>query len=285
MTLLPIPQTLAAKAAIGGAGLILLFAGRAPTQAGEIIFDRDPVPGGLVIGTVTPVGQVRLDRKLLRVSPEGWFLMGFGRDDRGEFELVARFDDGTTAIKRFELDRRTYPTERIDGLPEKMLTPGKDDQVRIELENNKIVRLRERDSEATWFTEDFMWPVTGRITGVYGSRRILNGERKRPHYGIDIAAPAGTPVGAAAPGQVIMAETDLYYTGGTVMLDHGHGLTSLYSHLARINVAVDDVVDRGQTIGFVGATGRATGAHLDWRVNLFDSRLDPALLVGPMPEE
>ena len=263
----------------------IVFSSPTPADSGEIILDRVAVPGGLVIGRVIPRGQVRLNRELVRTTPAGVFVIGFGRDDRGKFELAARFEDGTTAIERIRVEKRDYPTERIDGLPANMVTPSKEVQSRINNENGRIARLRRTDSDETWFAETFAWPVKGRISGVYGSRRILNGERRRPHYGVDIAAPEGTPVMAPAPGRVIMAESDLYYTGGTVMLDHGHGLTSLYSHLSGINVAVNDLVGCGQTIGLVGATGRSSGSHLDWRINLFDTRLDPALIAGPMPDQ
>ena len=262
----------------------LTLSAPSPAESGEIVLDRAAVPGGLIIGKVIPKGQVRLNRELVRTTPTGVFVIGFGRDDRGVFELAARFDDGTTAIERLHVEKRQYPTESIDGLPANMVTPSAEEQSRIRRENGHIARLRRTNSDATWFAETFIWPVKGRISGVYGSRRILNGEKRQPHYGIDIAAPQGTLVAAPAPGRVIMAESDLYYTGGTVMLDHGHGLTSLYSHLSDINVAIDDQVGRGQTIGSVGATGRASGPHLDWRINLFDTRLDPALLAGPMRE-
>ena len=129
----------------------------------------------------------------------------------------------------------------------------------------------------------FQWPVEGRISGVYGSQRILNGIPKRPHFGIDIAAPAGTPIRAPAVGLVTLAADDHYYTGGTVILDHGHGLTSAFLHLQEVRVAPGQTVAQGEVIGTLGATGRATGPHLDWRINWFDQRLDPAFFVPPMP--
>ena len=144
--------------------------------------------------------------------------------------------------------------------------------------------MRRRDTDAAWFARGFRWPLVGTVTGVYGSQRILNGEPRRPHYGIDIAAPAGTAVVAPAPGIVALAEPDLFLTGGTVMIDHGHGLTSVYLHLASLSVAEGEQVAQGDALGTVGATGRATGPHLDWRVNWFGTRLDPALLAGPMPK-
>jgi murein DD-endopeptidase MepM/ murein hydrolase activator NlpD len=153
---------------------------------------------------------------------------------------------------------------------------------RIARENAAIGAVRALNTPVPWFAGGFQWPAIGRISGVYGSRRILNGLTRQPHYGVDVAAPTGTPVTAPAPGTIAMAEPDLYYTGGTVMIDHGFGVTSVLSHLSAVMVAVGDHVSTGDVVGLIGATGRVTGAHLDWRVNWFTVRLDPALLVGPM---
>ncbi len=147
-----------------------------------------------------------------------------------------------------------------------------------------IAEARARDTPEALFAGGFVWPAIGPISGVYGSRRVLNGEPKRPHYGVDVAAPEGSPVVAPADGIVALAEDDLYYTGGTVMLDHGHGLTSVFLHMSEVAAPLGARVRQGELIGRIGATGRVTGAHLDWRINLFTTRLDPALLVGPMPE-
>ena len=174
--------------------------------------------------------------------------------------------------------------QRIDGLPEKMVTPPKEVLQRIRAENARIAAVRARDRAAADFATGFAWPVTGAITGVYGSQRVLNGKPRQPHYGIDIAAPAGTPVRAPADGVVTLAETGMYFTGGTVILDHGHGLTSAFLHLSKLEAGEGEAVERGEVIARVGATGRVTGAHLDWRVNWFDARLDPKLLAGEMPQ-
>ncbi len=163
-----------------------------------------------------------------------------------------------------------------------MVTPDAKVLKRIRREAKAIGKIRRLDTAETWFADGFVWPVRGPISGVFGSQRILNGEPRCPHYGVDIAAPRGTPVTAPAPGRVALAEADLYFTGGTVMLDHGHGVSSVFSHLDRVSVTVGQVLRRGEALGTVGASGRATGPHLDWRVNWFAERLDPALLVGPM---
>ena len=165
------------------------------------------------------------------------------------------------------------------GLEKKMVTPPKSFYDRIIKENKAIKNIRNLDSDIDFIFGEFNWPAKGIISGVFGSQRILNGKPKRPHYGIDIAAKKGTSVLAPTESIVRMAEKDLYYTGGTIMLDHGHGVTSVYSHLSLINVNVGDKVKKGQKIGEIGSTGRSTGPHLDWRINWFSQRLDPALLV------
>ena len=179
---------------------------------------------------------------------------------------------------------RRYETQRIDGLPDRMVTPGAEALKRIRRENSRIAAVRRLDTDRPHYRTGFVWPVVGTVTGVYGSRRILNGEPRRPHYGIDIAADAGTPVRSPADGVVALAADDLYFTGGTVMIDHGFGVTTVLSHLDSVDVGAGRTVRQGDVVGAVGATGRVTGPHLDWRVNWFDARLDPALLVPPMPE-
>ncbi len=256
-----------------------------PATAAEPRLEGEWTQGGLIRGTVPPGAAVRLNRRPIRASSEGLFVFGFGRDAPANATLEIIYPDGSRDRRILKVAPRQYQTQRVDGLPRNMVTPSKRELERIRREGARIAEVRRRDTDATWFAAGFRWPLVGTITGVYGSRRILNGEPRRPHYGIDIAAPAGTRVSAPAPGFVALAEPDLFFTGGTVMIDHGHGLTSVYSHLASLSVAVGDRVARGDELGTVGATGRVTGPHLDWRVNWFKTRLDPALLVGPMPKK
>ena len=165
-----------------------------------------------------------------------------------------------------------------------MVTPPESVLARIKSENAKIAEARAQDRAEPDYLTGFVWPTVGRISGVYGSQRILNGKPRQPHYGIDIAAPAGTPVRAPADGIVTLAEGDLYYTGGTLIIDHGHGLTSAFLHMKDVEVALGQRVRQGERIGTVGSTGRSTGPHLDWRINWFKARIDPSLLAGPMPK-
>ena len=241
--------------------------------------------GGLLQGRVAPGSGVEFEGTPVRVSEDGWFLVGFGRDAAPEAVLMVTGPDGGRERLVLAVAPREYRIERIDGLPAAKVAPRDEEELaRIEREARRVAEARTLDDPRTDFRSGFQWPVTGRISGVYGSQRILNGEPRQPHYGIDIAAPAGTKVRAPADGLVTLAEPDLFLSGGTLIVDHGHGLSSAFLHLSRILAEPGDRVRRGRTIAEVGATGRATGPHLDWRVNLFDRRLDPALLVGPMPK-
>ncbi len=241
------------------------------------------VQGGLVIGQTDPKAKVTLNGRKLRVSPSGKFVFGFHRDYKKKTVLDVRLPDGSQQKQTLKIATRTYKTQHIRGLKKGMVTPSKKALERIRQENRQIGIARANNSPQAWFESGFIWPVKGIVTGVYGSRRVLNGQPRRPHYGIDVAAPAGTPVVSMSDGKVTMAAKDLYFTGGTIIIDHGHGLSSTYSHMLAVDVKVGQLVKQGERIGTVGSTGRSTGPHLDWRVNWFRERLDPALLVPPMP--
>ena len=181
--------------------------------------------------------------------------------------------------KSLLIKKQNYKIQRIEGLPKRMVTPPESVYKRIISENKEIAKVRKLNSNVSFIFQNFVRPLKGIITGVFGSQRVLNGKPKRPHYGIDIAAKEGTEIIAPLDSIVRMAEKDLYYTGGTIMLDHGHGVTSVYSHLSKILVKVNENIKKGDIIGLVGSTGRSTGPHLDWRINWFEQRLDPSLLI------
>ncbi len=272
-------------AALAGSLLVLLvIVAGAPVAAGELRLEGEFIQGALVRGFAEPGSHVSRDGIEVRVSPDGLFLIGFDRDEPSESALEIRYPDGSVETRNLEIATREYDIERIDGLPDRMVTPGAEDLERIRAEAAGVRAARAGDTAEAHFAGGFVWPAHGRISGVFGSQRILNGEPRRPHYGVDVAAPVGTPVWAAGAGVVVFAESDLYFTGGTVIIDHGHGLTTAYSHLSRVDVEPGQALEQGDVIGAVGATGRVTGAHLDWRLNLFKRRLDPTTLVGPMPD-
>jgi murein DD-endopeptidase MepM/ murein hydrolase activator NlpD len=264
--------------------LAVLFVLGAAGPAAALELDGPVVQGALRIGVVAPGSAVSVDGQDVRVAPQtGQFVFGVGRDRTEPVVLGVTSADGATENFSYVVAVRDYDIERIDGLPPRKVTPDTADVERIRREGRMISAARARDSGLVHALSGFVWPMTGRISGRYGNQRILNGKPRRPHLGVDIAAPQGTPVGASAAGLVSLAETDMFYTGGTVVIDHGHGVTSIYSHLATINVAVGQTVTAGEVIGSVGSTGRSTGPHLDWRINWFDLRLDPELIAGPMP--
>ena len=244
----------------------------------KIILEGNFVQGGLVKGKVNKDLDVKFKEKVLRKTSDGSFVIGFGRDHPRQANLYF-FVNQNWILKKIEIKQRKYKTQVINGLEKKMVTPPKSFWDRIKKENKIIKEVRSLNSNVDFVFQKFTWPAQGIISGVFGSQRILNGKPKRPHYGIDIAAKKGATVVAPTESIVRMAEKDLYYTGGTIMLDHGHGLTSVYSHLSSINVKVGDKILKNQKIGEVGSTGRSTGPHLDWRVNWFDQRLDPLLLL------
>jgi len=250
-----------------------------PLGAEEVRLEGDFIQGGLVRG-VAPAGtMITLNGRTVRISPEGHFVFGFGRDASPAVELMLTHPSGDQETRILNILSRQYDIQRIEGLPQKMVTPPPETLERIRAEGAKVRGARAFDSAETHFVAPFVWPARGRISGVYGSQRILNGEPRQPHYGVDVAAPTGTPVRAPASGEIRLAEPDLYFSGGTIILDHGHGLSSSFLHMSRIDVVVGQQVAQGELIGAIGATGRVTGAHLDWRMNWFEHRLDPALLV------
>ena len=244
----------------------------------KVFLEGDFIQGGLVKGKTDNNISLKFKKRLLRKTPKGLFVIGFGRDHPQTANLSLKINQ-KWITKNINIEKRVYKTQIINGLEKKMVTPPKSFYDRIIRENKVIKEIRNLDSDIDFIFQKLNWPAKGIISGVFGSQRILNGKPKRPHYGIDIAAKKGTSVIAPIESIVRMAEKDLYYTGGTIMLDHGHGVTSVYSHLSLINVNVGDKVKKGQKIGEIGSTGRSTGPHLDWRINWFLERLDPALLV------
>jgi hypothetical protein len=242
---------------------------------------RATVQGGLVVGRVHPECRVRIGDRDVRVAADGTFLFGTGRDAASPVVVSATAPDGHSVRAAVMVDARSWNIERVDGVPPATVEPPPEIAARIAREQSAVAAARQRDQAREDFRFGFAWPARGRISGQYGNQRVLNGVPKDPHYGLDIAAPTGTAVAAPAGGVITFARPDLYLTGGTVVLDHGHGLSSTFIHLSRVDVAVGDRVEQGARIGAVGMTGRATGPHLHWGMNWFDVRIDPQLLLPP----
>jgi len=263
----------------------LLLALAAPAAADDLIALEGVLSqGGLARGEAPPGTRLTLGERPVRVAPDGKFILGFGRDAPATMSLAAVFPDGRMFTREIVLEKRDYQIQRIDGLPPQMVTPDPALMTRIKAELDKIHGVRKIDSDQLAFESTLEWPVTGPISGVYGSQRVLNGEPRAPHLGVDIAAPAGTPIRADSAGTVTLAEHDLYFTGGTLIIDHGYGLSSIYQHMSRLDATAGQHVEQGDVVGAVGATGRVTGAHLHWGMNWYDVAIDPQLIAGPMPK-
>ena len=249
-------------------------------EAYAVEFDGKFIQGHFIIGKTDSNSKVKIGKRQVKVSKDGYFAFGIGRDRK--YDLVITLEkDGIKEkiIKRVQ--KRKYNIQRIDGLEEKKVTPPEEVYARIKKENKWIAEARTVDSNLDFFKDKFIVPVEDAIiTGVYGSQRILNGKPRWPHYGLDFAKDEGTPVKAMISGTVTLAEPDLYYTGGTLIFDHGHGISTLYMHMHEIFVEKGQKVNQGDIIGTVGSTGRATGAHLDVRLNWFDVRIDPATALN-----
>jgi hypothetical protein len=243
-----------------------LLRGRVPLGSRLLLRDKDPS---------------QLAREIL-VGAKGQVLLGAGRDETGPLQLQVILTDDSICPRQVEVIRRDWPLERVDGVPEETVNPPPAIAARIEHEQGEVATARERDDPREDFDTDFAWPLTGRISGVFGSQRIYNGTPKSPHSGLDVAAAQGVPVLAPAAGVISFARPDLYLTGGTILIDHGHGLSSSFLHLSKLEVKLGQRVEKGQVIGLVGATGRATGPHMHWGLNWFGVRLDPQLLVDPL---
>ena len=275
---------MAARKVIYATGCVLCLL-LAPLNCIAAPFDLegDFTQGGLVRGQVAPGSLVFLDGRKLRVSPQGTIVFGFGRDAAALSVLRVESPEGEVVDEVLRVRPREYMVQRIDGLDTRKVNPKPGDLERIRNESADIARARKRDDARVDFMEEFLWPVHGILTGVYGSQRILNGEPRRPHFGVDIACRAGGVVKAPAAGIVSFVHPDMFFSGKTLVIDHGHGVSSSFLHLESTLVPVGDRVGRGQPVATVGASGRVTGAHLDWRINWFGVRVDPALLAGEMP--
>ena len=243
-------------------------------------FDGKFIQGHFIIGKTDPDSKIKIDKKQVKVTKDGYFAFGLDRDRKNNVMIKIQNKKETKLIEK-QVFKREYKIQRIDGLPPKQVTPPPEVYERIKKDNKLIGDARAINSNLIFFKDKFVYPIDKYIiTGVYGSQRILNGKPRRPHYGIDFHAPEGTPVKSMMDGVVTLVEKDMYFTGGTVIFDHGHGISTLYMHMKDINVQKGQKVKKGQIVGTLGQSGRATGPHLDIRLNWFEIKLDPMTILN-----
>jgi len=236
--------------------------------------------GSFILGKTEPNSKVKIDNKNVRVSKDGFFAFGLDRDRKNNV-IIKINKNGNLSIIEKKVIKRKYKIQKIDGLPPKQVTPPPEVYERIKKDNILIGKARSTNTSYDFFKDKFIYPIDKYIiTGVYGSQRILNGKPRRPHYGIDLHAPEGTPVKAMLDGVVTLAEKDMYFTGGTIIFDHGHGISTLFMHMKDVNVVVGQKIKQGEIVGTLGKSGRSTGPHLDIRLNWFDIKLDPASVLN-----
>ena len=249
------------------------------TTLNAIELRGDFLQGNLIIGKTQPNSIVLIDKKEIKISKQGFFVFGLSKDRKNDL-IIEIVENGLSKKIVKKVYKKKYKIQKINGLPSKQVTPPEEVYERIKNDNKLIGNARATNSDLTFFSNKFDLPIKNTIiTGVYGSQRILNGIPKSPHYGLDFAAPEGTPIKAMLDGVVTLAEPDLYYTGGTIIFDHGHGISTLYMHMKNVDVKKGQKVKKGELIGTVGKTGRSTGPHLDVRLNWFDVKLDPASVL------
>ncbi|WP_295684734.1 M23 family metallopeptidase [uncultured Nevskia sp.] len=266
------------------AGVLLISASAFAAEAAPYtLLKGEWEQGGLLIGKAAPGSKLSFEGQSLKLSDDGRFVIGLDRDAKPEVELRITPPGGVAIVETHDVAKREWDVQALTGIEPKFVDPPAKVQKRIAAEQVIIKRARTRDTAIDDFATPFIWPAKGRISGVFGSQRVLNGKPKSPHYGVDVAVPVGTPLVAAAGGIVSLAEPDLYFTGGTVFIDHGHGLQSVMVHMSRLDVKVGDRVEQGQQVGLSGATGRVTGPHLHWGLYWFEQKVDAQKHTGPMP--
>lgn len=237
--------------------------------------------GAVIVGQVPAGVSVEYKQRKLQLTQEGKFVIGLGRDAPAIAEIITT-TQGKTETHKFDVKARTYNIQRVEGVPQATVEPNKEQDERIAREAALVTNARKADLPLAFFAQKFQWPLIGPISGVYGSQRVYNGTPKAPHYGVDIAKPVGAMVKAPVGGVVTLVHPDMFLSGGTLIIDHGHGLSSTFIHLSKILVKEGAKISQGQEIALVGQTGRASGPHLHWAMNWFDERVDPQLLAGAM---
>ena len=239
----------------------------------------DWIEGGMIIGYTELGATVVFKGEPVMLADDGLFVLGLHRDEDEPVELLITAPGGREYSARYPVTQREYNIQYVEGIAQNIMEPSQEDQDHIWRDYLETQEARKVRSDLREFLSNFQWPLRGPISGVYGSQRVYNGVPGTPHYGLDIAAPTGTPIAAPAAGTVILVNDDMFYSGGTITVDHGHGVSSTFLHMSKTLVTKGQWVEQGDIIGEVGATGRVTGPHLDWRMNWGDSRIDPKFLL------
>ncbi|MCP4991956.1 MAG: M23 family metallopeptidase [Colwellia sp.] len=253
--------------------------------AGSIVLSGELKQGGLMVGKTLPKNIVTLNGKILAVSAGGDYAFGFSRDDKQSHTLVITSVNGDRVTKTLKPAKREYNIQRIEGIKRSIMQPNPKSVARAKKDSKQVKSARKISSQLDFFAKGFVAPIKGTITGVYGSQRVYNGVPKNPHFGLDYAGKIGDPVKAPASGTVLLWVPDMFYSGGTMIIDHGQGVSSTFLHLSDSYVKQGDQVTQGQVVAAVGKSGRATGPHLDWRINWFNVKIDPALVLTLQPLE
>ncbi|MFT5789977.1 MAG: murein DD-endopeptidase MepM/ murein hydrolase activator NlpD [Shewanella sp.] len=248
----------------------------------QVELNGDFKQGALIRAKVQPGTLVYLNDEPIDVNAEGQFAFGFAREAELKQLLKLVYPDGLTELKPLTLAKRQYNIQKVNGISKKIMKPDPKAQSRSAQDSKQVKTARKQFTDSNAFNQAFIWPLTGRISGVYGSQRVYNGKPGTPHYGVDVAAKTGTVVVAPADGVISLSVDDMFYSGGTMIIDHGYGVSSSFLHLSKLYVKEGQEVKQGDKVAEVGATGRATGPHLDWRVNWYQMRLDPTTIVPSM---
>ncbi len=249
----------------------------------EIALTGEIKQGGLLVGKTLAQNTVTLNGKAITVSKSGDYTFGFSRDDDKSYQLVITSVNGDRVEKTLTPEKRSYNIQRIEGIKKSIMQPNPKSVARARQDSKQVKTARKVASSLNYFAQGFIPPIEGTITGVYGSQRVYNGVPKNPHFGLDYAGNTGDPVKAPASGTVLLWVPDMFYSGGTMIIDHGHGVSSTFLHLSNSYVKQGDTVKQGQVVAAVGKSGRATGPHLDWRINWFNVKIDPALVLKVKP--
>ncbi len=239
-----------------------------------------PAQGKIVQISSPQTAQIIFQKKTYLPTKDGNFIIAFSRDESKKQLLTLINKDGKKQKQEIKIAATKWDIQDIKGLPQKKVTPAKTDETAIKREQTDVRQALLNGASKNFWQKGFVEPVEGRISGNFGGQRIMNGEKRNPHLGADIAALEGTEIKAASDGVVKLAGLDYFYSGNVVIIDHGFELFTIYAHMKDLKVKPGQKIKKGQVIGTVGKTGRATGAHLHWGASLNNVRFDPYSLLN-----